>query len=339
MGQTLSRKGALGLSKSELDKRCKPSGLYPASSVAWEDKAIRKLIADGKLAARCKGSDTRDKNTDHECPICFMHYTDVNITKCCKSSICTECYLQIRPQRAPVCTCPFCNYDKFTITVAQSLTEKEVKNRDFEEQSTIEALIRAQQNSSVSLAIPLSSPPQSGDSSTYSSRSASPSMNAESPSNASNNSSGSYGESMMYFNNNRSRDNSVDYEVSSVGSPVNARSSVQVVSVDERSTLEEEMRRQMETTMRNSVQDSRGNDRGSSSRGSNHPRRGSRNNRDWASILEALGGRDGEGGEGSLNDLAVIEAAIMLSLEDAGRNSNSNSNGGGNGNGSQQQRS
>lgn len=121
---------ALGLSKAELDERCKPSGLY--STCNWDEKTIRRLIGDGKLASRPPSKET---DGQHECPICFFHYSQINVTVCCQASICTECYLQLQPYQKPnasstahkpaktqVNVCPFCNAPKLSVTVAQMKT-------------------------------------------------------------------------------------------------------------------------------------------------------------------------------------------------------------------------
>ena len=84
----------------------------------WEDKAIRRLIGDGKLAARLVGK----KEEDLECPICFYKYLQINHTSCCHAHLCTECYLQIRPQNQKHSTCPFCNHTKLSVKVAIPLT-------------------------------------------------------------------------------------------------------------------------------------------------------------------------------------------------------------------------
>jgi hypothetical protein len=66
-----------------------------------------------------------------------LHYSEINVTKCCHANICTECYLQVRPQKgiksssqhqhqqhnSPQQTsqqnpCPFCNSVKLSVTVA-----------------------------------------------------------------------------------------------------------------------------------------------------------------------------------------------------------------------------
>eukprot|EP00804_Cyclotella_cryptica_P025714 CCRYP_002929-RA/>CCRYP_002929-RA protein AED:0.03 eAED:0.03 QI:32/1/1/1/1/1/2/189/653 len=132
--------GSLGLTKAELDARCQPSGLYPTCE--WDPKAIRRLIGDGKLAARLKGSDSRATKSDRECPICFMYYSENNVTKCCEATICTECFLQIKPQRDKYTTCPFCNNPRMSVSVQKGMDEDAIAKRDEDEQRVIEAIIR-----------------------------------------------------------------------------------------------------------------------------------------------------------------------------------------------------
>jgi hypothetical protein len=87
------------------------------------------LIGDGKLASRPPAEET---DGQHECPICFFHYAQINVTVCCQASICTECYLQLQPYQKPNAStsaqklaktqlnvCPFCNAPKLSVTVAQ----------------------------------------------------------------------------------------------------------------------------------------------------------------------------------------------------------------------------
>ena len=136
--------GSLKLSRAELDQRCQPSGLYPTTP--WEPRAIRRLIGDGKLAARLKGTDGRVDPADQECPICFLHYGQANLTKCCAATVCTECYLQVRPQKDKHNTshpCPFCNAPKLSVKVAKTMTGGQVRQRETEEQRVIEAQIEA----------------------------------------------------------------------------------------------------------------------------------------------------------------------------------------------------
>jgi len=136
--------GSLGLSRSELDAKCQPSGLYP--SCEWEPKQIRRLISNGQLAARLKGSDARLAKTDRECPICFMYYSESNVTKCCNATVCTECYLQIKSQKDRCTTCPFCNNPKMTVTVQRLMDECDVAKREVDEQRVIEATIKSRQS-------------------------------------------------------------------------------------------------------------------------------------------------------------------------------------------------
>ena len=110
----------------------------------WEDKAIRKLIGDGKLAARLTGSEHRTSEADRECPICFLHYSEINVSKCCQATLCTECYLQVRPQKEKSSSCPFCNHNKLQISVAKKMLESQIQEREQEEQRVIEARIREQ---------------------------------------------------------------------------------------------------------------------------------------------------------------------------------------------------
>ena len=110
----------------------------------WEDKAIRRLIADGRLAARMVGSDDRRTACDQECPVCMLYYDELNVTKCCNALICSECFLQIRPQKGKDSSCPYCNStDKFSISIAKKPTAEEINNRTRDEQTVIEAKIRA----------------------------------------------------------------------------------------------------------------------------------------------------------------------------------------------------
>ncbi|GAX22218.1 hypothetical protein FisN_19Lh283 [Fistulifera solaris] len=131
IGGRLRQSNGLGLTRLELDERCRPSGLYP--SCHWEDKVIRRLIGDGKLAARQKGTERRTKESDHECPICFLNYGQVNVTKCCQAVLCTECYLQVHPQREKS-VCPFCNNPKLVVSIKQGLTHDELQQRAVEEE-------------------------------------------------------------------------------------------------------------------------------------------------------------------------------------------------------------
>ncbi|OEU19985.1 hypothetical protein FRACYDRAFT_148429, partial [Fragilariopsis cylindrus CCMP1102] len=92
--------GLLGLNRNELDKRCQNSGLY--SDCQWDDKAIRRLIADGRIAARMKGYECCGSDNSEECPICFLGYSEKE-----KQS-----------------TCPFCSSDNLSVVVARKNKDK-----------------------------------------------------------------------------------------------------------------------------------------------------------------------------------------------------------------------
>lgn len=133
--------GGYGLNRSEGDDTCKPSGLY--KSCEWDDRAVRRLIGEGKVAARLVGSDNPGSCSDQECPICFLNYSEINMLNCCKATICTECYLQVQCPITRGNPCPFCNRPKMSIVIAKKLDVDEMKRRDEEEQNFIEARIKA----------------------------------------------------------------------------------------------------------------------------------------------------------------------------------------------------
>lgn len=318
--------GSLGLSKAELEERSKPSGLYP--NCQWDERAIRRLIGDGKLAARMRGADTRLCPTDRECPICFLNYSEINETVCCQATVCTECYLQIRPQREKQSSCPFCNNNKLTIKVAKSLAEKDVKIRDEDEQRIMEATMKARD--SYAKDTPLGPPPDDSQST---------------PSSA-------FGSSLQRHPSLRGR----TFSSASTDSQVSDLSDL-ALTPDERRALEQEMRSQRshplsqrmeaeadERRVRNEREFRRLNGTrlarynrdmmllrahgigapGASVASSpvariDRPPRdadtSSSSSRDWNRIVSAFE----EGGNGdvqSLDDLVVIEAAILLSMEE-----------------------
>jgi hypothetical protein len=53
----------------ELEKWTKPTGIY--ETCPWDERVVRKLILDKKLAPMFPGADTQVGRRD-ECPICFM---------------------------------------------------------------------------------------------------------------------------------------------------------------------------------------------------------------------------------------------------------------------------
>jgi hypothetical protein len=80
--------------------------------------------------------------SDRECPICFLNYSQINVTQCCQASICTECYLQVRPQKEKS-SCPFCNHLKMAVKIARTMDAAAIEERQKDEQNVIEAKIRS----------------------------------------------------------------------------------------------------------------------------------------------------------------------------------------------------
>ena len=101
----------------------KPTGLYP--TCAWEDKAVRKLILEGRLAPRFAGLEDKHKSfPTKECPICFLRHVVLNNARCCRKQLCTECYLQMRKPKGGSSRCPFCNHPKLQASYGTDDEEK-----------------------------------------------------------------------------------------------------------------------------------------------------------------------------------------------------------------------
>lgn len=125
-------------SKSKEEKRnvlCKPTGLY--KDCKWEEKEVKKLVLEKKIAPRWPGSEDEDNIIDSdECPICFRFYPSVNTTTCCSQLLCTECYLQVQtPERDSLC--PFGCKD-FGVKYHGPRSESERKKQQIEEQTNLE---------------------------------------------------------------------------------------------------------------------------------------------------------------------------------------------------------
>jgi hypothetical protein len=121
--------------KPTMDERyTKPQGLYTHGDV--DLRKLKKLIVSGKLAPCYPGQEGGDDDDARvsapatsapapaavvssgasvgkgayeaagygdvkldECPICFLNYPSLNHSRCCKSVICTECFLQVKVGR------------------------------------------------------------------------------------------------------------------------------------------------------------------------------------------------------------------------------------------------
>mmetsp|Transcript_55080 Transcript_55080/g.133826 ORF Transcript_55080/g.133826 Transcript_55080/m.133826 type:complete len:620 (-) Transcript_55080:229-2088(-) len=349
--------GSLGLSRQELDKRCQPSGLY--QDCQWEDKAIRRLIADGRLAARLKGSDDRRTVCEQECPVCMLYYDEVNVTKCCNALICSECFLQIRPQKGKDSSCPYCNSTvKFSISIAKKPTTKEINNRTREEQTVIEAKIRAtnpsmgdNNNSCNCDTAGLKKPPPTDATSSNGAGSAkiAPDIAAPStPLSSTPTKTVGFGSELEKDERYKLLKKRSESFASNEGNktPEKDREVIQSIAMtpEERRRLEEEMKAQHfhplalqieseaeQRRMENDRQFYRNNPdsvaraQRAAALGAGGSRRlrsrfGGQGPRDWNNIVDAFE-RGGNGEVTSLDDLVVLEAAILLSMDEEARRS------------------
>lgn len=279
--------------------------LYP--SCHWEDKTIRRLIGDGKLAARLRGSEVRSADTDQECPICFLHYAEVNKTKCCHAVLCTECFLQVKPQREKTGVCPFCNCTRLQTTVSRGLQEHEIEERDRTEKRALEAQIQKRQDREARLKEQQEKAKEVGDQAVDDGTPTRVAAHEE------------FGSSLEQRQ--RVLSESMSTHNSAPGTEPNI--SVVAMSPDERRALEAEMQAQGSHPLSQRVQAEEdekrfnnemeyyrtafANQRRQQEGGSSQRR----NNR--ARLIEALeGGRAG----GAMDDMMVMEAALMLSMQD-----------------------
>jgi len=323
--------GALGLCRSELDRRCKPSGLYPECT--WDEKIIRKLIGDGRLAARVRGNDERDQSNEVECPICFLYYNQVNVTECCSAFCCTECFLQLKPLDGKKnssdtssttssnkggsgkcntkvaqaeCDCPFCNAPRVAVRMSTNQANlSKIAEREEEEQRIIEAKIRANLHAQTM-------PTHFSRETNSLSEEISQDINLDkNPT--------TFGQSLC--------------RMTSQGGKVVVKEGIFVASVEERQQIEDEMKQQHRHPLVRQLQEeaeaasnaraaayarsvselpqSRRNRIAGRNRSSLFTR--SRSERDWNSMFDSTYGRDDFP---SLDDLVVLEAAIMLSMEE-----------------------
>jgi len=174
-----------------------------------------------------RGTETRETKNEVECPICFLYFDQLNATQCCKAFICTECFLQLNPpprrkhehpsrhrSRAgqASCDCPFCNSPKLVVQVsANDMNVLKNAEREEEEQKIIEAKIRADlEERSASL------------------------QSKENAAESSNAASSAFGESLVKHSSTRKLTGDGSFE----------DGEIYVASVEERATLEEEMKQQ-----------------------------------------------------------------------------------------------
>lgn len=106
------------------DTLCHPSGLYGSTSDKVDQKRLKRLIVEGKLAPffpgrddpapqgappeqrtlvrkllKQKGQPVPSSSAEpmplEECPICFLYYPLMNTSRCCGKRVCTDCFLQV----------------------------------------------------------------------------------------------------------------------------------------------------------------------------------------------------------------------------------------------------
>ena len=313
------------------------SRLY--SSCAWEPKQIRRLIGDGKLAARTKGTEesTAGDGVSEECPICFLQYTALNQTKCCQAYICTECFLQVRNPKDTTTACPFCN-QKLAVQIA-ALSVETTRQRRTEEQRVIEAQIKAQSSHNDSN----SNTKEQAPSSTTTSSSLPP-LSAQ-PRNTEFGASLEQNERIARLRHRSSSGASssagtnLSVDTSSTNTTMLTNTDLQSVAMTpaERQALEAEMKAQHHHPLTQRMQQEEEERRFRNEREyrNNSPHyqqrqqlrelqarsraRGSR--RDWNRIVQAFESGTAGSAVQSLDDLVVLEAAIMLSSMEPGGSS------------------
>ncbi|KAE8806272.1 Yrg1 [Hordeum vulgare] len=134
-----------GRRKAGVEERyTRPQGLYEHRDI--DQKKLRKLILEAKLAPCYPGADDAAGADLEECPICFLYYPSLNRSKCCSKGICTECFLQMKPTHTARPTqCPFCKTPNYAVEYRGVKTKEERSIEQFEEQKVIEAQMRMRQ--------------------------------------------------------------------------------------------------------------------------------------------------------------------------------------------------
>ena len=129
----------------------RPRGLYDTRDV--DLRKLKRLILAGKLAPCYASEEARDPDEDpasgaddsesrpelEECPICFLGYPCLNRSKCCASSICTECFLQVKaPEPRLTPRCPFCKTPGYSVRFKGKKTASE-RATEAEEEASVAA--------------------------------------------------------------------------------------------------------------------------------------------------------------------------------------------------------
>ncbi|KAM3241406.1 hypothetical protein ACQJBY_054400 [Aegilops geniculata] len=121
-----------GRRKAGVEERyTRPQGLYEHRDI--DQKKLRKLILEAKLAPCYPGADDAAGGDLEECPICFLYYPSLNRSKCCSKGICTECFLQMKPTHTARPTqypsYHLCSCFKYPVLEEQKVIEAQMRMR------------------------------------------------------------------------------------------------------------------------------------------------------------------------------------------------------------------
>eukprot|EP01098_Paradermamoeba_levis_P008473 TRINITY_DN3514_c0_g1_i1.p1 TRINITY_DN3514_c0_g1~~TRINITY_DN3514_c0_g1_i1.p1 ORF type:complete len:523 (-),score=168.70 TRINITY_DN3514_c0_g1_i1:302-1870(-) len=113
------------------------TGLY--QKCTWDQRILRRLILEKKLAPIVSGQPDKTALELEECPICFLYYpTGLNRAVCCKQGLCTECYTQIKSTPQQILDCPFCSHSNFVVVYLGPPNREEKEKEALEEQRVVE---------------------------------------------------------------------------------------------------------------------------------------------------------------------------------------------------------
>ena len=86
----------------------------------WSPFRLKGHVSRGEIAAHVEGSEEPSDKRDTECMICYLFFetSELNVTTCCKHLLCTDCFMQMKPegynQKIP---CPYCTRDVYGVRV------------------------------------------------------------------------------------------------------------------------------------------------------------------------------------------------------------------------------
>eukprot|EP00013_Stygamoeba_regulata_P024071 CAMPEP_0177657572 /NCGR_PEP_ID=MMETSP0447-20121125/16271_1 /TAXON_ID=0 /ORGANISM="Stygamoeba regulata, Strain BSH-02190019" /LENGTH=310 /DNA_ID=CAMNT_0019161965 /DNA_START=94 /DNA_END=1026 /DNA_ORIENTATION=+ len=114
-----------------------PTGIYP--NFYWNQSVVRNLIAAKRIAPMRPGTEEPSSGQDEECPICFLYFPPgLNRSVCCRQSVCSECYLQIRRPNQPA-ECPFCMNERWRVAFTGPKSAEQLA-REHHEQEKVRLL-------------------------------------------------------------------------------------------------------------------------------------------------------------------------------------------------------